>query len=146
MVYAPANAPVSLARHALTSAEKLSRQRRLAAEAHARAQAFQIKVAVVFTCVVGCPLAFGLYQGVSASKSNAARTLPAIEASVPNSEVRIGAIQLPYRGELCRQFQFDNQTGAITAETTARCSAVEVAPSEVGNSRAQAIMSAFKKQ
>lgn len=142
MAYAPAHAPVSLARHALTSAEKLSRQRRAAAQAHAQAQAFQVKVAVVFTCVVGCPLAFGIYQGASSHKAS---TPPNVIEAPADNEVRMGAIQLPYRDEMCRQLQFDNRTGAITGEGMVRCSAIEMISDGGGsNPRANAIMNAFK--
>jgi hypothetical protein len=143
MAHVPVHAPVSLPRNVLTSAEKFSRQRRAAAEAHARAQAFQVKVAVVFTCVVGCPLAFGIYQGATANKASVARQQAAIEMQADN-ELRVGAIQLPYRGDLCRKLHFDNRTGAISGESTVRCAAIEVVSETASNPRASAIMSAFK--
>src|SRR3954463_14533377 len=101
MSFAPANEPVSTAMHALTSAEKLIRQRRAAAAARAHAHAFQVKVALAVTCALAVPFGIGLYRGAVTS-TEIARQQPAIEGA-PNSDVRIGAIELPYRGELCRQ-------------------------------------------
>jgi hypothetical protein len=139
----PASVPSSAARQVLTSAEKLERHRRATAAARAKAHALQVKATVAFTCVLSVPLGFGFYY-MSASKPDVTRPQAAIEGEI-GSNVRVGAIQLPYRGEMCRKLLFDNRTGIISGETRVPCAAVEVAPTlDNGNARAQAIMSAFK--
>jgi hypothetical protein len=130
--------------HALSSAEKLSQQRRAAELARAHAQALQLKVAVVLSCVVAAPLGFAAYHTSAAGKAEQARTQSTIERS--EADLRIGAIQLPDRGEQCRQLQFDNRTGQIVGESKAQCAPIEIAPrdNELTSPRAQAIMNAFR--
>ena len=131
--------------HALSSAEKLSQKRHAAELARAQAQAFQLKVAVVLSCVVVTPLGFAAYHTSTTSKAEQVRSQSMTERSF--EDVRIGAIQLSDRGEQCRSLQFDNVTGNIVGESKMQCAAIEIAPREgelAASSRAQAIMNAFK--
>jgi hypothetical protein len=130
----------------ISSASKLSRQRQAAAMARAHANVFQLKVAIVCSCVLAGGLGFAIHR--ASLGSAAAEVIPAsVHIATGSTEVaaaRVGEIQLPYDGDTCRRLHFDNKSGALIAENLVSCAPLEIRPSEPGVSRTEAIMSAFR--
>lgn len=128
---------------ALSSVEKLARQRQAAAAARANAHMLQLKVVVVCGCAIAGAFGYALY-----------RTGPANSATPPVPEktgiyqgpasARIGQIQLPHDGDTCLQYRFDNRTGVVGDESTVTCTPINIAPNLAEASRTDALMKAFR--
>jgi len=129
--------------HALSTAEKLARQRQAAAVARSHAHMLQVKVVVVCGCAIAGAFGFALYRSSPASAPAQPPLQPHTTWQGP-STVRVGEIQLPHEGEQCRHFRFDNTTGVMGNETMVPCTSINVRPPEAGAVRAQAIMNAFR--
>jgi hypothetical protein len=131
----------------ISSASKLSRQRQAAAAARAHANVFQLKVAVVCSCVLVGGLGFALHRASlgSASADVVPESVHIATGSIEAAAARTGQIEVPYSGDTCRRLHFNNQTGAYVAENLVTCAPFEIRPSsEPGVSRTDAIMSAFR--
>jgi hypothetical protein len=127
---------------ALSSVEKLARQRQAAAVARSHAHLIQLKVAVVCGCTIVGALGFAMHRaGFSAMPAPAVET-PGIYQGP--STVRLGEIQVPHEGETCKHYRFDNATGVIGDETTVSCTPVNIRPSLPETSRTDALMKAFR--
>jgi hypothetical protein len=135
------------AREAAYAAERLQAQRDAAAAARAHANAFQIKIAVAVGCTLASVLGYSLHR-VSGAVSSVDRAPMELATTSTGSfaETRVGQVEIPYDGETCRRFHFNNTSGAMTGESFATCGAVEqpVAQPTTGPTRAEAIMNAFR--
>lgn len=128
---------------ALSSVEKLARQRQAAAAARANAHMLQLKVVVVCGCAIAGAFGYALYRAGPASSA----TPPVPEKTgvyEGPSSVRIGQIQLPHDGDTCLHYRFDNKTGVVGDERTVTCTPVNIAPSLTEMSRTEAMMRAFR--
>ena len=140
MAYSPTNGPVGTARNVLISAENFIRRRRAAAAARAAAQALHLKVSVAFSCALLAGFGTAVYQATVAARAH----FPSAQFAGPPGKLldaHVGSVQLP-RGQMCRQFQFDNRTGNIVADATSSCGneAVPV----LGPTRNEAVMNVFR--
>jgi hypothetical protein len=127
---------------ALSSVEKLARQREATAAARAHAHMVQVKVVVVCGCVIAGAFGYALYR---AGPANSA-TPPEEKSGIYQgpSSVRIGQIQLPHDGDTCLQYRFDNKTGTVGDESTVSCTPINIVPSLSDVSRTDAMMRAFR--
>jgi hypothetical protein len=130
----------------ISSASRLSRQRQAAAAARAHANVFQLKVAIVCSCVLAGGLGYAIHR--ASPGTAAAEIMPAsVHVATSSGEAtaaRVGQIQVPYDGDTCRHLRFDNKSGALIAENLVSCAPLDIRPSEPGVSRTEAIMSAFR--
>jgi hypothetical protein len=128
---------------ALSTVEKLNRQRQAAAIARSHAHMLQLKVVVVCGCAIAGAFGYALYR---AGPANSA-TPPAVEKNGiyqgPSSQ-RIGQIQMPHEGETCLHYRFDNRTGVVGDEATVSCTPVNIVPALTEVSRTDALMKAFR--
>jgi hypothetical protein len=128
---------------ALSSVEKLTRQREAAAAARSHAHMLQLKVVVVCGCAIASAFGYAFY-----------RTGPANSATPPAAEkpgiyqgpasLRIGQIQVPHDGDTCLHYRFDNKTGVIGDESTVSCQPINIVPTLNEVSRTDAMMRAFR--
>ena len=135
------------AREAAYAAERLQAQRQAAAAARAHTNAFQIKIAVAVGCTLASVLGYSLHRASGSISSVDRAPLETVATTTGTfAETRVGQVQIPYDGETCRRFHFNNTNGAMTGESFATCGAVEepVAQATTGRTRAEAIMNAFR--
>jgi len=135
------------AREAAYAAERLQAQRQAAAAARAHTNAFQIKIAVAVGCTLASILGYSLHRASGPVSSVDRMAMEVATTSTGNfAETRVGQIQVPYDGETCRRFHFNNINGAMTGESLASCTAPEaVQPASATlPTRAEAIMNAFR--
>jgi hypothetical protein len=140
MAYSPTNGPVGTARNALISAENFIRRRRAAAAARAEAQALHLKVSVAFSCALLAGFGTAMYHATVAARAH----FPSAQSGGPPGKLmdaHVGSVQLP-RGQMCRQFQFDNRTGHIVADATSSCGGEPVL--SVGPTRNDAVKNVFR--
>jgi hypothetical protein len=129
--------------YALSSAEKLARQREAAAIARSHAHMLQIKIVVVCGCAIVGALGFALHRGSAANSATPPEEEKAgIYQGAPS--VRIGQIQVPYDGDTCLNYRFDNKTGVVGDEATVSCTPVNIVPTLSEASRTDAVMKAFR--
>ena len=140
MAYSPTNGPVGTARNALISAENFIRRRRAAAAARAEAQALHLKVSVAFSCALLAGFATAMYHATVAARAHFPSAQSAGAPARP-MDAHVGSVQLP-RGQMCRQFQFDNRTGHIVTDATSSCGGEPVLV--VGPTRNEAVMNVFR--
>jgi hypothetical protein len=137
---------MTAAYHALTSTEKLARQREAAAIARSHAHALQVKVVIACGCVMAGALGFAIHHasfGSGGVTPQPVQAAPVVRQGP--STVRIGQVQVPDHGETCVHYRFDNVTGTLGDEKTVSCAPINVRPPEMPNySRTQAIMNAFR--
>jgi hypothetical protein len=127
---------------ALSSIEKLARQRQAAAIARSHAHMLQIKVVVVCGCAIAGAFGYALHRAGAASSATPAVETPGVYQG-PASQ-RIGQIQLPNDGDSCLQYRFDNKTGVVGGESAVSCTPINIAPSLSDASRTEAVMKAFR--
>jgi hypothetical protein len=128
---------------ALSSVEKLNRQRQAAAIARSHAHMLQIKVVVVCGCVIASAFGVALYRAGPAKSATAPEVeKPAIHQGAASR--RIGQIQVPQEGETCLHYRFDNKTGVVGDESTVSCAPVNIVPALSEVSRTEAMMKAFR--
>ena len=139
MAYSPTNGPVGTARNALISAENFIRRRRAAAAARAASQALHLKVSVAFSCALLAGFGTAVYHATVAARAH----FPSTQLADPPGKLdaHVGSVQLP-RGQMCRQFQFDNRTGQIVADATSSCGGEPVPAT--GPTRNEAVMNVFR--
>ncbi len=138
MAYAPTNGPVGTARNALISVEKFVRRRRAAAAARAEAQALHLKVSVAFSCALLAGFGTAMYHATVSARAHFPSTQ---SAPAKLMDAHVGSVQLP-RGQMCRQFQFDNRTGHIVADATSSCGGEPVPV--VGPTRNEGVKNVFR--
>jgi hypothetical protein len=128
---------------ALSSIEKLARQRQAAAIARSHAHMLQLKVVVVCGCAIASAFGIALYRaGPAKSATTPAVETPAVYQGAPSR--RIGPIQLPHEGDTCLHYRFDNKTGVVGDEQEVECAPVNIVPALTEVSRTQAMMKAFR--
>ena len=139
MAYSPTNGPVGTARNALISVENFVRRRRAAAAARAQAQALHLKVSVAFSCALLAGFGTAMYHATVSARAH----FPSTQSAGPPAKLdaHVGSVQLP-RGQMCRQFQFDNRTGHIVADATSSCGGEPVPV--VGPTRNEGVMNVFR--
>ena len=140
MAYSPTNGPVGTARNALVGVENFIRRRRAAAAARAESQALHLKVSVAFSCALLAGFGTAMYHATVAARANFPSTQTAGPPSKP-MDAHVGSVLLP-RGQMCRQFQFDNRTGHIVADATSSCGGEPVLA--VGPTRNEAVKNVFR--
>lgn len=130
---------------AVSSTEKLSRQREAAAIARSHAHVLQVKIVVACGCVMAGVLGFAIHRasyGTGGAAPQPVQVAPVVREGP--STVRIGQVQVPDHGETCVHYRFDNVTGTLGDEKTVSCAPVDVRPPTPNYSRTQAIMNAFR--
>jgi hypothetical protein len=128
---------------ALSSIEKLARQRQAAAIARSHAHMLQLKVVVVCGCAIASAFGVALYRaGAANSASPPAAETPGVYQGAPSR--RIGQIQVPREGDICLHYRFDNKTGVVGDEQEISCAPVNIVPALSEVSRTQAMMRAFR--
>jgi hypothetical protein len=128
---------------ALSSVEKLNRQRQAAAIARSHAHMLQIKVVVVCGCAIASAFGVALYRAGPAKSATAPEVeKPGIHQGAASR--RIGQIQVPQEGETCLHYRFDNKTGVVGDESTVSCAPVNIVPALSEVSRTEAMMKAFR--
>jgi len=136
----------SHARDPASGVQRLEAQRQAAAAARAHVHALQIKVTVALGCTLAAVLGYALHRA-SVSVANVDRvalTAP-LMGTGQFTDLQIGQVQVPYDGDTCRRFHFNNKSGAIMGESFATCGLAEsVAQPLIAPTRAEAIMSAFR--
>ena len=136
------------AHYALSSIERLSRRRRSIAAARSRAHALQLKTMLTFCCIGVGALGFGIYRTSFATNSVETAPPPPREASFGRDADprQLAQVRMPYRGDKCREYRFNNRTGSVTGESVAPCFLFdpESEQSGQGGSRNQALMKAFR--
>ena len=140
MAYSPTNGPVGTARNALISAESFIRRHRAAAAARAASQALHLKVSVAFSCALLAGFGTAVYHATVAARAHFPSTQSAAPSGKP-MDAHVGSVQVP-RGQMCRQFQFDNRTGHIVADATSSCGGEPVLV--VGPTRNEAVKNVFR--
>ena len=138
MAYSPTNGPVGTARSALISVENFVRRRRAAAAARAEAQALHLKVSVAFSCALLAGFGTAMYHATVSARAHFPSTQ---SAPAKPTDAHVGSVQLP-RGQMCRQFQFDNRTAHIVADATSSCGGEPVLV--VGPTRNEAVKNVFR--
>ena len=137
----------SHAREAASGVQRLQAQRQATAAARAHANALQLKVVVAVGCALSVVLGYSLHR-TSMSIANVERAPVVATASGTTGfpEAQIGQVQVPYEGDTCRRFHFNNRNGAVMGESFASCAAAELSPVAPASlpTRAEAIMSAFR--
>jgi hypothetical protein len=128
--------------------QRLQAQRQATAAARAHANALQLKVVVGIGCALSVVLGYSLHR-TSMSVANVERAPLVATASSAGGglpDVHIGQVQVPYEGDTCRRFRFDNRSGAVMGESFASCATAELATVAATPlpTRAEAIMSAFR--
>jgi hypothetical protein len=126
---------------ALSSIEKLARQREAAAIARSHAHLLQLKVVVVCGCAIAGAFGYALYRAGPANSATPAPEKTGIYDGAASR--RIGQIQLP-DGDNCLNYRFDNKTGVIGDEKEVSCTPVNIVPSLSDVSRTDAVMKAFR--
>jgi hypothetical protein len=132
---------------ALSSVEKLNRQRQAAAIARSHAHMLQLKVVVVCGCAIASAFGVALYRAGPAKSGTSSTTVPAVETPGIHQGAasrRIGQIQVPHEGETCLHYRFDNKTGVVGDETEVECTPVNIVPALSEVSRTEAMMRAFR--
>ena len=132
---------------ALTGYQNLSRRRRTTEAARSRTHARQIKFMLTFCLIFAGVLGFGISQGWVAVPTD-----PATPKNQSTAEIRadtyFGQIRMPFKGDICQQYRFDNKTGTFTVESFVPCSDYATAPESASistsNTRANALSAAFK--
>jgi hypothetical protein len=128
---------------ALSSVEKLARQRQAAAAARAHAHMLQLKVVVVCGCTIASAFGYALYR--SGPANSATPPIPDQTGVYEGASTRrIGQIQVPHEGDTCLHYRFDNRTGVVGDESKVDCTPVNIAPTLSEASRTDAVMKAFK--
>jgi hypothetical protein len=128
---------------ALSSVEKLARQRQAAAIARSHAHMLQLKVVVVCGCAIASAFGVALYRS-GATKNT---TQPPVEKSAVYDGAatrRIGQIQVPQEGDTCLYYRFDNRTGVVGDEQRVECAPINIVPRLSEVSRTDAVMKAFR--
>jgi hypothetical protein len=138
MAYSPTNGPVGAARDALIGVENFIRRRRAASAARAEAQALHLKVSVAFSCALLAGFGTAMYHATVAARAHFPSTQ---SAPAKPTDTHVGSVMLP-RGQMCRQFQFDNRTGNIVADATSSCGGEPVPV--VGPTRNEGVMNVFR--
>lgn len=130
--------------HALSSVEKLTRQRQAAAIARSHANMLQLKVVVVCGCAISSAFGFALYRAGPAASSTT--PLPPEKAGIYQGAPtpRIGQIQIPQDGDTCLNYRFDNKTGVVGDERQVECTPINIVPQLSEISRTEALMKAFR--
>jgi len=127
---------------ALSSVEKLARQREAAAIARSHAHMLQLKIVVVCGCAIAGAFGYALYR---TSPANSATPVPEKTGIYEGAaSYRIGQIQVPQDGDTCLHFRFDNKTGTVGDESTGSCAPVNIVPTLSDTSRSDALMKAFR--
>lgn len=127
---------------ALSSIEKLARQRQAAAIARSHTHMLQIKVVVVCGCAIAGAFGYALYR---AGPANSATPPPEKTGTYQGpASHRIGQIQLPQAGDNCLQYRFDNKTGVVGDESEVSCTPINIVPALAETSRTDAMMKAFR--
>lgn len=128
--------------HALSSVEKLARQRQAAALARSHAHLIQLKIVVVCGCTIIGALGFAMHRAsLSAAPAPLEKKAGIYEGP---ASMRLGDIQIPHEHQTCKHYRFDNVTGTIGNESTVTCEPVNIRPTASGPSRADALMKAFQ--
>lgn len=142
-----ASAPLTAAQRAQASyQEMLHRQREVASARHKRELARNIRLALASAVILAGALAFGFYNGLPKLLQPAIQSANLVDPFVTS---RVGRIRMPYKGDTCRQAEFDNKTGAVRSKSFVRCDSAVPEPvgasSTRSRSRLEAISDAFKR-
>ena len=127
---------------ALSSIEKLARQRQAAAIARSHAHMLQLKLVVVCGGAIAGAFGYALHRAGATGSAAPAVETPGVYQG-PASQ-RIGQIQLPHEGDTCLHYRFDNKTGVVGDEAQVSCTQVNIVPTLSEASRTDALMKAFR--
>jgi hypothetical protein len=129
---------------ALSTVEKLARQREAAAVARAHAHMLQLKVVVVCGCAIAGAFGYALYRTGPANSATPVALEEKSGSYQGPASLRIGQIQVPHEGDTCLHYRFDNSSGVVGDESTTSCTAVNITPTLSEASRTDAVMKAFR--
>jgi hypothetical protein len=144
------SAPLTAAERTQAAYQQTVQHRRNVALARSRRErARNVRLALISSAILVAGLVFGFSYGLPiwlTAPRAAAKVFKPIDPFVAS---RVGQIRVPFKGDICRQVEFDNSTGRFRGESLVVCDGVVQGPggasSPEARSRLDSLRNAFKR-